>query len=335
MHAFSYSEHNMPPSTVQNEYSTQGLPLVTAPEIFQLRKNKLGLEALGIMRGRYKGCELVDLLGSEQGSITMLKEGEVMNIGGSFYRRFAIGPIVRELVPDAQLLSPAFSELAYKDRESVFQEDHTLYSVCAGENLGIVVFTDSPNNHLLNQARERGIPVEFPLVFYHLKTVKDSAFPHGLRFDMDDIGVAYPVPILREKRKVGFEDAIYFFADDPELIRTGFPSKLYTHTESHLNSEIRGKHRGVKIRSFYGSSDSHQETMGFYRTGDKLGLMGDLSQRVHPVRDPLIVSFVRGHDLEKLEKMIESGVTAIELERLRQIDALNNRAKRAMDMMEG
>ena len=38
--------------------------------------------------------------------------------------------------------------------------------------------------------------VNFPMVIYGLKTVKDDSFPGGLRLDLGDVAVAYHVPIL-------------------------------------------------------------------------------------------------------------------------------------------
>ena len=92
------------------------------------------------------------------------------------------------------------------------------------EDLGVVVYNlNGPNHklaqHLVNQAKERGLEIEFPMVFYHLKTEKDNKFPHRLRLDLDDIAVAYHVPILSNSTSS-------FKSTDQSLVQNGFPSKV-------------------------------------------------------------------------------------------------------------
>lgn len=293
---FLYREHKME-STVVEQYQTFGQPLVKVPEIFQLRNNDLGMDVLRIMLERFKGYEFVDFSPTEEAYFKSGKEGGIF-YGGNPYRRFAVGPIVRELIPDAKLLSPALSELVLRDRKLRFQsgnfpDDHTLYGACGDEDLGIIVFTDHRDNHLLNQAREKRIDIEVPMVFYHLKTVRDEAFPHGLRFDMDDIGVAFHVPVLKEAKH-------HFYADDPELVRTGFPGKFYTYDEIYKDPEAHA--RGV--RSFYTDGSNPSGVMRFYRLGNSLGVQQDFGRYNLPGGNPMIMSFVRGANIEKLERII-------------------------------
>lgn len=68
------------------------------------------------------------------------------------------------------------------------------------------------------------------MVFYNLQTVKDDKFPNVLGFNLDEISVAYHVPVLSQPRR-----ETNFDWNDSELFKSGFPSmvgkgqrKLYT-----------------------------------------------------------------------------------------------------------
>lgn len=205
---------------VQPKYETQGVRLVppeveellqSFPELFQLRNNELGKGAVGIVNDRYKGNANVVL------DISGLKDGQPIGYSNP-YRRWALGPIVRELLGnDVELLTPAASEQALKSGK--LPDAKSTY-----EDLGIVVYTlNGPNNQLANhlaaQAKERGIEMKFPMAFYHLKTAKDDKFPNGLRLDLDDIAVAYHVPVLSNP-------TTKFKSNDPSLVQNGFPSEV-------------------------------------------------------------------------------------------------------------
>ena len=93
------------------------------------------------------------------------------------------------------------------------------------EDIAVVVYSTEGENaqlarHLVEQAKGMG-EVNFPVVIYGLQTVKDDRFPYGLRLDLGDVAVAHNVPIL-SKRTGNFD------VSDPELAKTGFPSKLYS-----------------------------------------------------------------------------------------------------------
>ena len=196
----------------QPKYEIKGQLLIPVPEIFQLRNDKLGKDAVRLMNERYAGNSYVVL------GISGLAENQHIGYSNP-YRRFALGPIVRELAGnDVQLLTPALSELALK--HGTLPDAGITY-----EDLAVVVYSAKGANsqlaqHLVEQVKGIGGigRVRFPVVIYGLQTVKDDRFPEGLRFDLGDIAVAYHVPIL--SRKTG-----RFDASDPELAKTGFPSK--------------------------------------------------------------------------------------------------------------
>jgi len=201
----------------QPKYEVQGGSLIppeleaSFPKLFQLRNDELGRDAVRLMNDRFKGSDYATL------NISGLREGQPIGYSNP-YRRWAVGPIVRELLGnDIELLTPALSEQAL--RNGKLPDVASTY-----EDLGVVVYRlKGPNNklvqHLVSQAKEIGVEVKFPMVFYHLKTVKDDKFPDGLRFDLDDIAVAYHVPIL-------LQNTGNFDANDPQLVKSGFPSKL-------------------------------------------------------------------------------------------------------------
>jgi len=87
----------------------------------------------------------------------------------------------------------------------------------------VVYSLNGPNDklaqHLVNQARERGVKAEFPMVFYHLKTAMDDKFPDGLRLDLDDNAVVYHAPILSNPTSK-------FKADNKGLAQTGLPDEV-------------------------------------------------------------------------------------------------------------
>ncbi len=200
-------------------------------EIFQLRNNELGRDAVRLMNERYAGNDYVVL------DISGLAEDQPIGFS-NLYRRFALGQIVRELAGnDVQLLTPALSELALK--YGTLPDAKSTY-----EDLAVVIYSTRGANaqlaqHLVDQAKKRSIEIKFPLVIYGLETVKDNKFPDILRFDLSDIAVAYNVPIL-SKRGGNFE------TNDPELIKTGFPGKLGSGSRTlyTINDGLRRVYRG-------------------------------------------------------------------------------------------
>ena len=199
------------------QYQVQGHSLMPAevealfPTLFQLKNNELGREAVRIVNDRYKGNDNVVL------DVSRLKDGQPIGYSNS-YRRWAIGPVVRELMGnDVELLTPAVSEQALKSGK--LPDAASTY-----EDLGVVVYSlNGPNDklaqHLVAQAKERGIEAKFPLVFYHLKTVPDDKFPDGLRLDLDDIAVVYHAPILGNQTS-------RFKSDNKGLVQKGLPDEV-------------------------------------------------------------------------------------------------------------
>ncbi len=205
------SKNKMAQAPAQPKYEIKGQPLIPVSEIFQLKNDALGRDAVRLMNERYADNKHVVL------DISGLAEDQPIGFS-NLYRRFALGQIVRELAGnDVQLLTPALSELALK--YGTLPDAKSTY-----EDLAVVVYSTRGANaqlaqHLVGQAKERGTEIRFPFVIYGLKTVKDDKFPDKLRFDLGDIAVAYTVPIL-SKGNGNFNVA------DPELAKTGFPGKL-------------------------------------------------------------------------------------------------------------
>ncbi len=168
------------------------------------------------------------------------------------------------------------------------------------EDLAVVVYSTKGANsqlaqHLASQLKERGIEVKFPMVVYGLQTVKDGQFPNGLRFDLGDLAVAYHVPILSIETG-------RFNASDPELAKTGFPSKL-----------------GEGNRTLYTAKD------GLRRVDRDWVLVLNADGVNLPYSNEAgRVSFVKGAAPQNLEAALE----AVEAEIRRQEEAIEMRKKR-------
>ncbi len=279
----------------KTQYPTNGRPLADVPEIFQLNYDKLGKDAFKLMNERFSGHKLVVLDDSE------LVRGQPIGHSNS-YRRFALGPIVGELVPDAQLITPAFSEIALingriPDAKSTY------------EDLALVVYSlNGPNSelakHLVAQAKERGLETkEFPIVFYGLKTAIDDKFPNGLRFDLGDSAVAYHAPIL-SKGTANFD------ANDPELVRSGLPSEL-----------------GKGDRTLYTGQNSLRRLV---RVGD-LSVGAGIDNLPYSVKAGRVSFVKRGAAPQNLE----SAISGLEAEKRRQIDAVEARFGKALEILKG
>jgi len=285
----------------RSSYITQGQPLIVVPEIFQLRTDELGRDAVRLMNERFAGNRFVVL------DISSLNRDQPIGYSNP-YRRFALGPIVRELYgKDAdgktvQLLTPAFSELALK--HGTLPDSKDTY-----EDLAVVVYsTQGPNaqlaEHLLNQTRGMG-EVKTPIVIYGIQTVKDDRFPNGLRLDLGDLAVAYHVPILSKNSK----NTGKFDAFDPELVKTGFPSKL-----------------GQGGRILYAAEDGLR---GVYRFRD-LGLNavdGVLPDSGEAGR----VSFVKGE--AEAPQNLEAALEAVESEARRLEESIESRKVKALEIL--
>jgi len=283
----------------RSSYITQGQPLIAVPEIFQLRTDELGRDAVKLMNERFAGNSFVAL------EISSLNENQPIGYSTP-YRRFALGPIVRELYgKDAdgktvQLLTPAQSELALK--HGTLPDSKNSY-----EDLAVVVYSTKGQNaqlaqHLLNQAREMG-EVKTPAVFYGLQTVKDGSFPNGLRFDLGDLAVVYTAPIL--SKKIG--EIGKFDASDPELIKIGFPGKL-----------------GEGNRNLYIAKEGLRRVCRYRDLGLGAG-GGDLPGSVEAGR----VSFIRGGASQNLEAALE----VVESEARRLEESIESRKVKALEIL--
>ena len=281
----------------QPKYEIKGQPLIANPEIFQLRNDELGRDAVRLMNERFDGYIIFVL------DISGLKEGEPIGYLDP-YRRFALGPIVRELYgKDAdgkalQLLTPALSELALK--YGTLPDARSTY-----EDLAVVVYSTERENaqlarHLVEQARGIMEKVDFPVVFYGLQTVKDGSFPDGLRFDLGDLAVAHHVPIL-SKMTGNFD------VSDPELAKTGFPGKLGNGSRT-----LYIAHDG--LRRVHRSNDLNLDAVHAGLT------ISGRSGRV---------SFVRDEDPQNLEAALK----AVEAEVRRQIYGIEARRVRALETL--
>lgn len=280
------------PST---KYIIQAHSLADVPEIFQLRNDELGADALRLMKERFGYHKYLQVVVPDR------KNQPIK--GSNSYIRFALGPIVKELYGNnIQLISPAISEIALKYGK--LSDATSTY-----EDLGVVVYSlKGPNEqlakHLVEKARERGMDVgKFPIVFHGLKTVRDNKFPDGLRLDLDDIAVAYHVPILSKKTSS-------FKSTDSNLVQNGFPRKLekgyrilYT-----TNSGLRRIHR--------------DGCLNLDASGNDLPYSNDAGR----------VSFVKNGTSPQ---NLETALAKLEAERKKQIAQVDKRFKRAMEIMNG
>lgn len=197
-------------AATQTAYEPERSP-INAPEIFQLRNDECGREAVRLMNERFSGNNNVVL------DISDLAENEPIG-NSNIYRMFALGPIVRESYDnDMRLISPIISEIAL--RNGRLSDAASKYN-----DLGVVVYNLSgPNRELATHLYARRIEIDkklkLPAVFYGLKTVKDDKFPDGLRLDLDDIATAYHVPILSKGESK-------LDSNNQGLVVTGFPSQV-------------------------------------------------------------------------------------------------------------
>ncbi len=272
------------------KYEVKGEPL--AGEIFQLRNDELGRDAVKLMNERFKGNSKVVL------DISEFKGNQPVGHSNT-YRRFALGPIVRELYGNnVQLISPIVSEIALKNGK--LPDATSTY-----EDLGVVVYSLNGSNqqlakHLVEQAKNAGLEVKFPMVFYGLKTVNDDKFPDRVSLDLSDIALAYHVPILSK-------DASNFKSDDSSLVENGFPSKV-----------------GQGDRILYTAKDGLRRLC---RDWDLMldAIGGNLPNSIEAGR----VSFLKGEAPQNLEDALKG----IEAEKRRQTEAVQLRYGKALEIM--
>ena len=241
----------MSPTIEQKSYTIIGGDQLTkyAPQVFQLGTldNGLGIDALRLMKedfGYNNPVLHVKVLSKPQREVitlNTLQTGREQLMGSNVFIRYALGSRVKRLYGgNIELITPSVSEQLIEQAFRNIQNSRYL-SVREGgtdllerlhkfyENLGVVAYEkNGPNEqlkqHLLNQARERGIPIKFPILFYRLKTVKDDKFveSRGLRLDLDDAEyVAFHAPVLGKLSGEFSKDA-----DDPYLTSIGLPRGL-------------------------------------------------------------------------------------------------------------
>jgi len=292
----------MPTVATQKSYQDQGRLLISPedrklfPEVFQFSNNERGRDVLKLMREKYGDNHLL--------RVTVPSEEGAPIQGSNIYIKSAVIPIVRELTNEnIRHLTPALSEKAL--RYGILPDATSTY-----EDLGAVVHSlKDPNSqlakHLVAQAREAGVNIEFPMVFPYLVAVPDNKFPGGLRLDLDtkamidDLGIAYHEPSLRKGGQ--------FKPDDPRLVVTGFPSEV-----------------GEGNRTLYTAQDGLRWV---YRSRD-------LYLNAYDVNLPYSneagrVSFVKGAAPQNLEARL----TEIRAERDRQSADVDARFDEAMRMM--
>ena len=243
----------MSPTIEQKSYTIIGGDQLTkyAPQVFQLGTldNGLGIDALRLMKedfGYNNPVLHVEVLAKPQRLLIddkTLQIGREKLMGSNVFIRYALGSRVKRLHGgNIELITPSVSEqlieqafrniyntrylFGREEDRDLLERLHEFY-----ENLGVVAYEkNGPNEqlkqHLINQARERGIPIEFPMLFYRLKTVKDDKFveSRGLRLDLDDAEeVAFHAPVLgKGSREFSTYDT---YSDDPSLTSIGLPRR--------------------------------------------------------------------------------------------------------------
>lgn len=200
---------------------TQGQPLfrVEVPyNIFQAQYDELGREAVKKISSDYKGTGVIlDTLNPKA------KEGPIN--GSNIYFRFALGNAYRELSgQDVLPINPRESEIALAN--NTLTDPRETY-----EDLGLVVYPKKGHNPVSwkNQRKiaqthfKDSINLSIPFVATGLmKPVRDDSFEYGLRLDyIPELTLMYNVPILTQSWNTNT-----FSSEDPELQKTGFPSKL-------------------------------------------------------------------------------------------------------------
>ena len=202
---------------------TQGQPLfqVDVPYIFQAQYDEIGREAVKKVLSDYKDTRaaLDTLNPKEKGPIR----------GSNIYFRSALGNAYRELVSqeilpqDVLPINPRESEIALAN--NTLTDPTKTY-----EDLGLSVYPKEGYNpvlwkHLREQVKSHfkdSVDLKLPFIVTGLMNViKDDKFEYGLRLDyIPELTQMYNVPILAQ------EEIDSFSSEDPELQRSGFPSKL-------------------------------------------------------------------------------------------------------------
>jgi len=171
-------------------------------------------EAVKKLLEDYKGTAAVlSTLDSED------KEGPLM--GSNIYYRNALVNILREITGEDILpISPAQSEIALANG-TLGQDPREFY-----EDLGLAVYPKQGSNPILWRHLRDQIQSDFKdadlsqsIVIAGLsKIVKDNEYENGLRMDLGELSKIYNALVLNKEGNFG--------SADPELQKTGFPSKL-------------------------------------------------------------------------------------------------------------
>ena len=285
----------------QPKYEIKGKPLIDF-NIFQLGNDpsdpmvlELTQEVVRTTNEDFRGNQYVEL------DLPDLRKGQMLGHSNP-YRRWAWGPRARKLYGkdskgnEIGLLTPGLLELALE--YGTLPDGRNTY-----EDLAVVVYSTTRANsqlaqHLVDQAKRIG-QVKFPVVIYGLQTVKDDRFPDGLRFDLGDVAVAYHVPILSRTGK--------FDASDPELAKTGFPSKLGSGSRTLYIADY-GLRRVFRNR--YPILDASNAYLSYSSEAGR-------------------VSFVKGAAPQNLEAALQ----AVEAEVGRQEEAISARKARALEIL--
>lgn len=220
--------------------STQGKPLyqVDAPQIFQLQYDESGREAVKKVLSDYEGTRAALSTFDSKA-----KKGPVR--GSNVYSRFALGNVYRALTnEDVRPITPKESEIAL-DSNALTKPTETY------EDLGLPVYRNKGANpvlwkHLREQIKSNfeDVNLNKPFVVTGLMgVIIDDKYENGLRFDLNELTEVYNVPIL--SKKTGS-----FTSDDPELQRTGFPSKLGEGNRT-LWTASKGVRKLYRFRNLY------------------------------------------------------------------------------------
>ncbi|MEK6835265.1 MAG: hypothetical protein AABX61_03320, partial [Nanoarchaeota archaeon] len=222
--------------------------------------------------------------------------------GSNIYSRFALANAYREISKEnIRPINPRESEIALAN--DALTDQTSTY-----EDLGLAVYSkEGSNPKLWKNLREQvksnfaNVNLSKPFVITGLmKVVKDSNYEDGLKLDADELTEVYNVPILNKKTGS-------FDTKDPQLQKTGFPSKL-----------------GKGNRTLYTSDNGVQ---GFFRNGNLV--LDARYDNLADSNDDGRVHFVKNFSSGNLEEL----VAKLEQERIKEQETLDKRFEKAKKVL--
>ena len=276
--------------------STKGQPLiqVQVPEIFQLQYDQAGKEAVKKVLTDYKDTRVA------LDTLDVKAKGSVR--GSNIYFRFAVGNAYRQITQEN------IHPINARESEIALANDTLTDPKSTYEDLGLIVYPNKGVNEKLWQYLREQVQGNFPKVNLRkpfvitglANVIKNPSLEHELGLELNELTEAYNVPIL-------IKGDGSFTSQDPQLQKTGFPSKL-----------------GKGNRTLYTAKDGLRRLVRF-RGLDLGAWYADLANSCDGGRVNVVKNFSSGN-LDEL-------VAKLEQERLKAQESLNQRFEKAKKVL--